>query len=163
MVQVTLLEIRGHAAIVTYRDKEGMLQGRIISRDDVLGVRVRETKSVPDRVIDTGTEYGIDLEIILGEKYVITPDDLAQELRRHGVWTYDDMNKKPGEVVAAINSTRQLTATAQQLLHELTFGNSQVGGQPVIGRGARVLALGNVDPRANDRAGVGAPEVFAGV
>lgn len=104
MVQVTLLEIRGQAAIVTYRDEEGMLQGRIISRDDVSGVRVRETKSVHDRVINTGTEYGIDLEIILGEKYVITPGDLAQELRRHGVWTYDDLNKKPSEVVAAINS-----------------------------------------------------------
>jgi len=104
MIQIKLLKVRGKAAVVTFRDKDGMLQGRVISRDDVLGMRIGETKGVPQSVVDTGTEYGIDVEVLLGEEYVITPRDLEQELRRHGIWTYDDMNSNSQEVVVAINT-----------------------------------------------------------
>ena len=111
MIQIKLLKVRGKAAVVTLRDKDGMLQGRVISRDNVLGLRIGETKGISQNVVDTGTEYGIDVEVLLGEEYVITPQDLEQELRRHGIWTYDDLNSNSQEVVAAINTlTKKLYA-----------------------------------------------------
>ena len=104
MIQIKLLKVRGKAAVVTFRDKEGMLQGRVISKDDVLGLHIGETKAVPNTVVTSGTEYGLDLEVLFGEDYVITPRDLEQELRRHNLWTYDDLNSNSQEVFTAIGT-----------------------------------------------------------
>ena len=104
MIQIKLLKVREKAAVITFRDKDGMLQGRVISRDDVLGLRIGETKALSDKVVNSGTEYGLDLEVLLGEGYVITPRDLEQELRRHNIWTYDDMNSNSQVVFTAINT-----------------------------------------------------------
>jgi hypothetical protein len=104
MVQVTLLRVEGQAAIVSFWDKDGMLQARIISRDDVTGLRLNETTAIPAHIVDTGTDYGIEMELLLGQEYVIRPLDLEQEFRKRGLWTYKDINSNPQLVMAAINS-----------------------------------------------------------
>lgn len=104
MTEVTLNKVEGRAAIVTYRDDEGDFQARIISVDDVAGLRLGETTKIPRKLLLTGTEYGIDWDILLGEEFVITPESIGQEFRRHGLWTYDDMNYNPNQVRAALNA-----------------------------------------------------------
>lgn len=104
MIEAKLMTIEGKAAIVKYRDKNGMTQARIISTDDVTGLRIGETKEFPNKIIGSGTEYGIDWEVLLGEECVIMPIDIEQEFRKRGLWTYDDMNKNPIQVKAALNA-----------------------------------------------------------
>ena len=104
LIEVKLLSVQGQAAIVTFRDGEGIFQGRIISINEVADIRTGETKLVSDKILSTGTEYGIDWETLLGEDYVLTPADIGQELRRHGLWTYEDLNSNPNVVTAALNS-----------------------------------------------------------
>ena len=104
MISIKLLKVQGQAAVVSFRDKEGMLQARIISRDDIPGLRLGDSTAVPDRIVTKGTEYGIEMEILLGDKYVIRPVDLEQEFRKRGLWTYEDINSNPQLVRAAINS-----------------------------------------------------------
>lgn len=104
MISITLLTVQGQAAVVSFRDKDGMLQARIISRDDISGLHLGETTLVPTLIVDKGTEYGIEMEVLLGDKYVIRPVDLEQEFRKRGLWTYEDINSNPQLVRAAINS-----------------------------------------------------------
>ena len=104
MIEAKLLSVQGQAAIVSFRDKDGIFQARIISVDDIAGLRIGETKSVSKKLLDSGTEYGIDWETLLGDEYDITPVDISNELRKHGLWTYDDMNKNPHQVTAALNA-----------------------------------------------------------
>lgn len=104
MIPVKLLKVRGQAAVVSYRDEDGTIQGRVVSKDDVAGMRIGETRAVLSDVVDSGTEYGLDLEVLLGEECVITPRDIEQEFRKHNIWTYDDMNSNSQVVFTAINT-----------------------------------------------------------
>lgn len=52
-------------------------------------------------VVQAGIPYGLPWEEIVGE--LITPGEMvAAQLRRAGIWTYDDLLKKPREALAAI-------------------------------------------------------------
>ena len=104
MIEVKLISVQGHAAVVSYRDYDGIVRARVISLKAVAGLRIGESSVIPLNIVKTGTEYGIDWETLLGEEYAITPVDIGQELRRHGLWTYDDLNSNPNEVTAALNS-----------------------------------------------------------
>ena len=104
MTQVKLLQVEGQAAIVSFWDEDGMLQARVISRDDVIGLNFNESTAVSDDIVETGTYYGIDMDLLLGVEYVIKPVDLEQEFRKRGLWTYKDINTNPQLVRAAINS-----------------------------------------------------------
>jgi len=120
MISITLLKVQGQAAIVSFWDKDGMLQARIISRDDVTGLHLNETTVISKHIVDTGTDYGIDMEILLGEGYVIGPVDLEQAMRKRGLWTYEDINSNPQAVMAAINSlSGQLFASVLEKAREL--------------------------------------------
>jgi hypothetical protein len=104
MIEAKLLKVEGKAAVVKYRDYEGMIQARIISYDDVRGLRINETKIFPNKIINSGTEYGIDWEVLFGEECAITPKDIEQEFRRRGLWTYDDINRNPNHVIASLTA-----------------------------------------------------------
>lgn len=104
LTDVKLIKVQGQAAVVSFWDKSGMIQARIVSRDDVAGLRVGQAGMISSSILDSGTEYGIDWEIFLGETGVITPTDIEQELRKRGIWTYEDINKNSPQVMAALNA-----------------------------------------------------------
>jgi len=104
LVEVTAMKIQGLALIVTFRDEDGMLQARIISQDDMPGLRVGQTGLVSSKALITGTEYGIDWEVFLKDADVITPSDLEQEFRRRGLWTYEDINTNSPQVMASLTA-----------------------------------------------------------
>jgi hypothetical protein len=104
MIEVSLIKVEGRAAIVAYRDDEGDFQARIISVDEVAGLRLGETKKVSRKMLVTGTEYGIDWDVLLGDEFAITPSEIGQSFRKFGLWTYDDMNRNPAQVNAALNA-----------------------------------------------------------
>ena len=104
LVEVKVIRIVGVATVVSFWDKEGMIQARVVSSDDAPGLRVGHTGVISDKVLETGTEYGIDWEIFLGNSDVIKPIDLEQEFRRRGLWTYEDINTNSPQVMAALGA-----------------------------------------------------------
>ena len=104
VVEIRVIKLVGFAAVVSFRDKDGMFQARIISNEDAPGLRVGQTGIVSGRVLDSGTEYGIDWEVFLGDSDVIKPIDIEQEFRKRGLWTYEDINTNSPQVMAALNA-----------------------------------------------------------
>ena len=104
LVEVKVLKVQGQAAIITFRDKDGMIQARVVSHDDVAGLRLREAGMISSNILEAGTEYGIDWEVFLGDSDVIKPIDIEQEFRKRGLWTYEDINKNSPQVMAALNA-----------------------------------------------------------
>ena len=104
LVEVKVFKVQGQATIVTFRDKDGMVQARIISRDEVPGLRLGEAGMISSRILESGTDYGIDWEVFLGDSGVIKPTDIEQEFRKRGLWTYEDINKNSPQVMAALNA-----------------------------------------------------------
>ena len=104
LVEVYVMMKDRAAAIVRYRDKDGMLQASIIPSDKVADVNIGQVAHIPVGVIEnSGTEYGFDWAVALDE-VVLTPDDFTQVLRDHGIWTIEDLLAKPNEGVAAFMS-----------------------------------------------------------
>lgn len=105
-----VLRKQGRSVAVAFRDNAGMWRGAIVSAgaigDDVkVGVEVE----VPQEILKNAIEYGIDFEVLMPRPYIIDARDLQQALRDHGVWTVEDVLKRPREVVAAIQSLMRLT------------------------------------------------------
>ena len=76
---------------------------RVILPMSVLG----NTVELTDIEIDAGIQYGLPFE-----EFVILDTDivsrLTTELHRSGVWTLDDLRKKPNLVIAALQSIYRL-------------------------------------------------------
>jgi len=53
-------------------------------------------------VLARGIEYGSPWEELLEIR--VTPELIAAELRRRGIWTVDDLHRKPGEALAALQA-----------------------------------------------------------
>jgi hypothetical protein len=69
---------------------------------------------------NSGAEYGIDFGIIVGQ-ITITPNQVSDIFRAHGIWTQKDLLSNPKEVSAACQSLanvvhgRVLAATRRAL------------------------------------------------
>lgn len=103
LLQVRIVRIDKNVAAVTYRDKGGMLQGRIIDSEYVAGLRAGQKTFISEKVLESGTEYGFDWSVVIDE-VVLTPERFQQSLREHGIWTIEDLFTKQNEVIAAFLS-----------------------------------------------------------
>lgn len=115
---VKLLKQAGQSAVVSFWDNEtGMVQARIISLNELpVGLRKGQEADIDKYVIDYGTEYGIEWDLLLGE----TVQFLTSSMRSHGIWTEEDLRKKPQQVVAAItSSSSQIYAELLKLVDRL--------------------------------------------
>lgn len=107
-MKAKLKELSGQAAVVTYRDNvTGMTEAKVISiRDLPQGLRRGQEFDIPEYALESGTEYGIDWGIVLGQFDVVSV--LTSSMRDHGIWMPEDLQRKPQQVIAAINATSKV-------------------------------------------------------
>ena len=120
MIEVKLLKKSGQAAVVSFWDNEtGMMQAHIISMNDLPNdLRVGQTANVSDDALLTGTEYGMEWELLLSQSESLMV--LTASLRNHGIWTLEDLNNNPRQCIAAINSASvRIYAELLQLVKDL--------------------------------------------
>jgi len=101
----TILPIRvikqtAERAIVAYLDAEG-IQHRVTIPPAAI-----EQGQVSQAVLEAGIPYGVAWERYINLQ--VTPERVAAELRRRGIWTWHDYQIKPHLVVAAFQQALQL-------------------------------------------------------
>lgn len=87
MVQVKVISHKGHSALVEY---DGGNKRAYIPRDKLDGDRIAQEE------LDKGVRYGLEFERLI--TCSATPEAIAAELKRRGVWTYDNLCQKPHAV-----------------------------------------------------------------
>lgn len=102
---VRLLRHAGQGALVEWRDVDGDVHRGFLPAE-----------AVSDGQADTddlqaALPYGADWESLV-DVSGFTPERLAAELRRRGVWTAQDAENRPGQVVKAIVVASGVTAAA---------------------------------------------------
>ncbi len=93
-MNVTLVRHSGAAALVEYADGEGRLRRVTIPAGEIVDGVVSEAE------LDRGIEYGLPWEELLALR--VTPERVADELRRRGIWTAQDLRARPNEAAAAL-------------------------------------------------------------
>jgi hypothetical protein len=94
-MDITIIKEQGQAVLVERVDN-GVPRRYIVPRECVYGVSV-----APD-VLSAGIEYGEPWEELWTPQ--VTPEAVATALRRHGIWTVEDLRREPGKAVAALQS-----------------------------------------------------------
>lgn len=121
-MNVRVLKKVGQAAIIEFKDDNGHFQSCIISSDEVLGVREGDSTEIYHKIIEHGTEYGIDWTIVFPPD-MVSIIDVQDALRAHGIWTFEDLLEKQPAVLAAINAVSKVV-----YMKMLEFAKSELGG-----------------------------------
>lgn len=100
--QVKVLRRDREVAAVSYRDNNGIWQGRIVPLNAVSSEN--RITIVSDETLNAGTEYGFDWDVVYPDPVVISGANLTQALRVHNIWTLEDLLANPNEALAAILS-----------------------------------------------------------
>src|SRR3990167_2883557 len=98
-MNVTIIEILPDRSTIEYVDNDGYVQRRVIPQG-LFTLTRKGPVNLPDEVIWLGMEYSnVDLTSVLGEELpAIRVRDLEDQLRRAGLWTQQDYQRKPGIV-----------------------------------------------------------------
>lgn len=100
---VKVLNFAGEARLVEYRDPD---TGEM-NRKTVPAATIQDNKLVDAEVLKSGIPYGVQWERhIKGAAF--DPVKFSVELRRAGVWTEDDFNRKTTAVMEAMQRTLNL-------------------------------------------------------
>lgn len=98
-MNVTVVKNVLGTALIEWEDEEGLHRGMIPEETVRDGV-------VVDELIPLSIPVGVDWEFILADHIgAMTPQRLAKELRKAGIWTFDDLTKnvpKAEEVIRNI-------------------------------------------------------------
>jgi len=94
-VQVKVVQKKGMAALVEWLDVDGMHRATIPATA-VKGGKVAEDE------LDYGITYGEPWEemIVLSA----TPEAIAEQLRKCGIWTREDLEARPNQALSAIQA-----------------------------------------------------------
>jgi hypothetical protein len=93
-IPVTVIETRGESVLVEYQ--AGGLQRVIIPAMLIQG------GAVDAEELDQGVPYGLPWETIV--KLQATPARLADELRKNGIWTIEDMRRYQAAIFGALQA-----------------------------------------------------------
>lgn len=104
-MKVRVLRCQGAAALVEWIEDD-LLQRAVVPAEMV------EDGQCDSDALAAGIPYGVPFEDLL--QPAVTPRALAQALRRRGIWTTEDVYRKPNEVIAALQSAYGLDLAAIQ-------------------------------------------------
>jgi len=87
MVQIKVISHKGHSTLIEY---DGGSKRVYVPLDRIDGDKIAQEE------LDKGIVYGLEFERLITISG--TPEAIAAELKRRGVWTYDDLCQKPHAV-----------------------------------------------------------------
>ena len=96
LVDVQVIRTEKETALVEWADREGMLQRAYVPTTEVT------SDQVSSDTLDAGISYGVAFEDIW--KPSVTATQVAQELRRRGIWTREDVFEQPNAVIVALQA-----------------------------------------------------------
>jgi hypothetical protein len=106
-IEVKLIRRSGGAALVEWQSEDGYLQRATVPFHEVQNLWEDRGSNlhgeVAQEIIEIGIPYGVPWEDIIGE-IQITAKDIAESLRKHGVWTLDDAQTNPQTVIGALQA-----------------------------------------------------------
>lgn len=102
MQNVTVLRRKGQAALVEWFANNQPHRATVPVADLVLAPDSK-SGSIPIEKLAQGIEYGIAWETFVTD-YRITAEQIAAAMRAHGVWTVEDYESNPQQVIGAISS-----------------------------------------------------------
>ena len=97
LVKVRVVRVTGPSAVVEWA---GGLKRAVIPAAEVISDELYAT--VPADVLDEGAPYGLPWERLV--KMEATPEKLADELHRNGIWTMEDVESNPRAIMGALQT-----------------------------------------------------------
>jgi hypothetical protein len=97
--------VKGNAVVVSYREA-GAVRTRLLS-GTVTDTKVGQVLDISDDTLSTGTDYGIDWDVLMPGGFSISSRGLQNAMADRGVYTTSDIQKNPKlvrEAVAAITN-----------------------------------------------------------
>ena len=97
-MQVKVIASTGGSAVIAWAGDNGVERG-------VIPAELVNGNEVEDALLSLAIPYGLPWEDLLESTLVpITPSMVAGELRKRGIWTYEDLLSKTQEAYGAIMS-----------------------------------------------------------
>ena len=93
---------RGNAVVVSYRDSSGTVRTRLMS-GTITDTKVGQVIDISEEQLSTGTDYGLDWDIVMPGGFCISPKELHNALADRGVYTIEDTQKRSNLVADAVN------------------------------------------------------------
>ena len=100
-IEVMIVFRKKQATVIEFSDKSGMPCRLSLPSEMIRESPDGKVYFTEDELSIYGIPYGIPWEHLLKE-IIISPEKLAGELRRNGIWTRDDVYKKPDGVKGAL-------------------------------------------------------------
>ena len=100
-MEVTLIQRSGDAVLA-----ECVFDGTPFRRVVPFGnlVFVDDRAEIDPEDWDAGIDYGIDWEAVFDDLPVFLPENFALEMRKRNIWTVQDAQENPNEVLAALQA-----------------------------------------------------------
>lgn len=119
--RVKIIARKSGMSLVEYLDEDEKLQRVYVPTDSIYEYDDGTTRS---DAVQYGSPYGVPWAEMVTEELVLNPELLERELRRYGVWTYQDFVQSPEAVRAAFNQAlRDLYGTVRA--NALQFESSE--------------------------------------
>jgi hypothetical protein len=119
-MQAKVLLISGNSVVVTIGGKS-----LIISKTSAMQAKIGSVVDVSEEDILTGTEYGLDWDIILPDGICVNSQIIQNALYAYGLFTLEDLKRNPNQVVAAVSSMLKLTTIELIKSAENALGGSE--------------------------------------
>lgn len=99
-MNVKVVDIFDHVLLVEYRDSEGFLQRRYLSREDLPIENKGSWIEVDGRHVAQSVDYSdVDLVGFLGSNYMNHPvKDIQEAMKQYGLWTRAEYLQYPGKI-----------------------------------------------------------------
>lgn len=110
-MRVKVVQRKGASRLVEWVDELGYLRRSIVPHHVLSG---EEADVAQCDAPEEGIEYGMAWEELIGP-LAVTPAEVAHELRKVGIWTYDDLRQDPQ---GAINAFATVYGMDAQRLRE---------------------------------------------
>ena len=100
-MEAKVVLIKGNAVVVSYRDA-GAVRTRLIS-GTITDAKVGQVLDISDQELSTGTDYGLDWDVLMPGGFNISSREVQNALADRGVYTITDVQKNPKLVSDAVN------------------------------------------------------------
>lgn len=94
-IEIKVIQRKGIVALVEWTDGDGLRRG-------VIPVNVISKGRVDRDELKSAIPYGVPWEKLI--KLSATPQKIAAELRRVGIWTQEDLEARPNQAMGAIQA-----------------------------------------------------------
>jgi len=104
-MKAKVISISGNSVVVILGGKS-----LIISKTAAMQAKIGSEIDISEKDILTGTEYGLDWDIVLPDGICVNSQEVQKALYAYGLFTLEDLKSHPNQVVAAVSSMLKVTA-----------------------------------------------------